>query len=359
MSSRRDFLQGATVATILTAPAIESRGADSSHDQRHSAVHGAVACPNVPTPMKEVEGKVAFITGGSSGIGLGIARAFADAGMKVAIGYRTKSHLDEAMQYLRGAEGRIHAIDVDVTDRPGMEAAAAETVRKFGKVHVLVNNAGVAVIKPVSLITYEEWDSLIGINLTGVFNGIHAFLPLIQAHGDGGQIITTSSVMGLFTANGHGLYSASKFAVIGLMEALRLELLESNIGVSAFCPGNVWANLRAPPTDRANAQSGESSRKAEEAEALFRTKNPDGAMDELEAGRLLLRGMRNNDLYILTHPEFTAMIRERHEAIEASKPVDARVPELRAKTVAVVYKNPIYAIARDHSRCFKLQAKAG
>ena len=314
MSSRREFLRRAGLAGVF-ATSVSTRAAIASHDQPGSIVPTTPACPSIPTPMKEVEGKVAFITGGSSGIGLGIARAFADAGMKVVIGYRSKNHLDEAMQYLRHAGEQIHAIDVDVTDRPGMEAAAAETVHRFGKVHVLVNNAGVGVLKPVFLTTYEEWDSLIGINLTGVFNGIRAFLPLIQARGEGGQIITTSSVMGLFTARDHGLYSASKFAVIGLMEALRLDLLGANIGVSAFCPGNVWANLREP-RDHRETKAEESSRQAAEAEtARYRTEHPDGAMDPLEAGRLVLRGMRNNDLYILTHPEFAPMIRERHEAI--------------------------------------------
>ena len=141
---------------------------------------------SMKTPMADVEGKVAFVTGGSSGIGLGIARAFADAGMKVIIGYRTKGHLDEAMKYFEGASDRVHAVNVDVTDRPGMEAAAAESERVFGKVHVLVNNAGVMVPTSLSTTTYADWDFVIGVNLAGVFNGVHAFLPCIQGHGEGG-----------------------------------------------------------------------------------------------------------------------------------------------------------------------------
>jgi NAD(P)-dependent dehydrogenase (short-subunit alcohol dehydrogenase family) len=316
--------------------------------------------PNMSAPLKEVEGKVAFITGGSSGIGLGIARAFADVGMKIVIGYRSKIHLDEALQYLDAASSRIHAINVDVTDRPGMEAAASETVQTFGKIHVLVNNAGVGVVKPVTLTTYDDWDWLIRTNLTGVFNGIHAFLPQIQTHGEGGQIITTASVMGLFTAMGHGLYSASKFAVVGLMEALRLELLESNIGVSVFCPGNVWTKLGDSSRNRPGDKSEDSAQQAGKAKHIInmsRTDGPDRAMDPLDAGRLVLRGMRDNDLYILSHPEFEPMIRERHQAIESSTPVDLQAPDARVRSVNATYYNPIYALARDWKRSVQGQVE--
>ncbi len=108
--------------------------------------------------MKDVEGKVAFITGGDSGIGLGIARAFVDAGMKIVITYRTKSHLDEAMELLKPAGDRVHAVNLDVTDRAGFEKAAVETIDKFKKVHVVVNNAGVGVIGGISTATFDDWD---------------------------------------------------------------------------------------------------------------------------------------------------------------------------------------------------------
>ena len=147
--------------------------------------------------MKDVEGKVAFITGGDSGIGLGIARACADAGMKVVITYRTKSHLDEAMKYLEGAGDRVHAINLDVTDRIAMDKAADETIQVFKKVHLLVNNAGVGVIGGLSTATYDDWEWVMGVNVNGVFNGIHTFLPRIRSQGEGGQIVATSSLAGL------------------------------------------------------------------------------------------------------------------------------------------------------------------
>ena len=172
---------------------------------------GSRPCTDLKAPMREVEGKVAFITGGSSGIGLGIARAFVDAGMKVVIGYRTEKHLQDAMTYLEGAGNRIHAISVDVTDRQGMERAAEETVKVFGKVNVLVNNAGVVVPSSLRDTTYDDWDWVVNVNLNGVFNGVRAFLPRIQAHAEGGHVITTSSVLGLFAAGGLGGYSHRGF----------------------------------------------------------------------------------------------------------------------------------------------------
>lgn len=320
---------------------------------RHLRNKAATERQGMKIPMKEVAGKVAFITGGSSGIGLGIARAFADAGMKVVIGYRTQEHLEDARKYLKSAGDRIHAINVEVTDRRGMEKAAEETVKVFGKVHVLVNNAGVYFAAPVSRITYDDWDWMIGVNLTGVFNGVHVFLPHIQAHGEGGQIITTSSVYGLFTSSGCGSYSASKFAVVGLMEALRAELVETCIGVSVYCPGVVNSKVADSGRNRpselaATSVMPDSTQIARDKELR---KNPDFAMDPLEAGQLVLRGMRNNDLYILSHPEFEQIIADRNEALMASIPRDLHPTETRMAVGRSALEESLYAGERDRQRC--------
>lgn len=269
--------------------------------------------------MKVLEGKVAFITGGSSGLGLGIARALAIAGMKVVVTYRARVHLDEAMRSLKRYSERIHAINVDVTDRLGMERAAAETVHVFGRVHVLVNNADIQLPSTLSSTSYEDWDRLIGTNITGVFNTVHAFLPKIRGHDEGGHIITTASIAGLFVGGtGYGAYYASKFAVVGFTEALRAELSDSNIGVSVFCPGVVKSNLEA------------------------HLKDHPAASDPLETGQLVLRGIQNNALYIVTHPEFEPMMQLRHEAMMASIPRDVRPPEARLALVHSLLQNSVY-----------------
>jgi len=213
--------------------------------------------------MEEVEGKVAFVTRGSSGVGLGIARAFVDAGMKVVIGYRTQRNADEAVAQLANGGDRVHAIRVDVTDRSRMEEAAAETVTRFGKVHVLVNNAGVVSDSSLSESTYDDWDWVIGVNLTGIFNGVRAFLPHIKSHGERGQVVTTSSVLGLIACGRLGVYSTSKFAAVGMMEALRAELAPANIGVSVVCPGFVRSNLWDSARNRSVGSDGVAPRRAD------------------------------------------------------------------------------------------------
>jgi NAD(P)-dependent dehydrogenase (short-subunit alcohol dehydrogenase family) len=189
--------------------------------------------------MKQVEGKVAFITGGASGIGFGMAQVFLQSGMKVIIADILQERLDEAARVLAQSTNRdYHFIKVDVTDRAAMAAAAAEAERVFGKVHVLCNNAGVYGNLPIETASYEDWDWVLGVNLGGVINGIVSFVPKMIAHGEGGHIVNTSSMAGLIPLpSGGGLYATSKFAVRGLTDSLRLALGAHNIGVSVLCPG--------------------------------------------------------------------------------------------------------------------------
>lgn len=364
--ARRRFLERTALAAAATAALVPvaARAADG-HAATAEAAPGD--CPDVKIPMKDVEGKVAFVTGGDSGIGLGMARAFAEAGMKIVITYRTKRHLDQAMDALRSAGNRVHAISVDVTDRPGMERAADEAERVFGKVHVLVNNAGIAVFAPLTTATYNDWDWGMGVNATGVFNGVHIFLPRIQAHGEGGQIVATSSIAGLIVDDGPGIYSTSKFAVVGMMEALRAELADTNIGVSVFCPGIVNTDLgesnRNRPASLRDAAPAGASRPPLDPKAMARMRaamrrmGPPPGMDPLEAGRLVLRGIRNNDLYILNTPELEAEVRARGEAILASMPVGLKVPQARVTLERMILGKSVYTVERDRKRCERARTR--
>lgn len=356
--ARRRFLESTALAAVGTSASVLVSAQSSS-----SAPSAAPAnCPSVPTPMREVEGKVAFITGGSSGIGLGIARAFTDAGMKVVITYRTKSNLDEAMKYLASAGNRVHAINLDVTDRAAMEKAAEETVRVFGKVHVLVNNAGVGVAGPLSTATYDDWDWGIGVNLNGVFNGIHTILPRIIRHGEGGHVVTVSSMSGMFAGSTTGVYTTSKFAVVGMMEALRTEMFAEGlpIGVSVYVPGGVNSNIRdternRPPELRNPGSQQQQQQLTPEQRARLAelASRPGPGMDPLEAGEYVLRGIQNNDLYIISHPEYASGIEERHEAIMASVPEAPPAPPERVAYERVVLTNVIYPTERDRKRAQK------
>jgi NADP-dependent 3-hydroxy acid dehydrogenase YdfG len=355
--ARRHFLEGSALAAVGTsAAALVSAQATPAAAPKAGSV--PANCPSVPTPMKDVEGKVAFITGGNSGIGLGVARAFTDAGMKVAITYRTKSNLDEAMKYLKGAGNRVHPINVDVTDRAAMEKAAEETVKVFGKVHVLVANAGVAVIGGLSKASYEDWDWGMGVNVNGVFNSIRSFLPRIQAHGEGGQVIATSSLAGLVAHGIAGVYTASKYAVVGMMEALRNELADTNIGVTVFCPGIVNTNIGRSARNRpGGAPATNPTMPAPPPGAAAAMRGPPPGMDALEAGQRVLRGMRSNDLYVLTTPEFESEFASRGEAILASLPTDVNASEARLAVGRMLVGKTDYARERDKKLCERARAK--
>jgi NAD(P)-dependent dehydrogenase (short-subunit alcohol dehydrogenase family) len=276
-----------------------------------------------------VRGKTAFITGGSSGIGLGMARAFSAAGMKVVFTYMRAEHRDAALaQFPKGNPG-VHAIKLDTTDRDGFVRAADEAREVFGHVHLLANNAGVGIAALASTCSYQDWDWAMDVNINGVFNGIHTFLPRMLEHGEGGHIVTTSSSGGLL-AGTLGVYCTTKFAVVGLMECLRVEMQGKNIGVSVFCPGLVRTQIFDADRNRP-ASHGKVGKPAGPPIGLPGTPPVDlmaGAMDPLEAGEKVLAGIRDNDLYILSHPEFARAVRERAEAMAASFSKDP-VPPLR------------------------------
>lgn len=345
---RRSFLRG-TAGAILAA---SSAAALPMNVVGREVEH----CPEVPTPLKNVEGKVAFITGGSSGIGLGIARALTDAGMKVVISYRSRDHLEDAMKYLAGARERVHPVELDVTNRPGIAAAASEAIKVFGKIHLLVNNAGVYALSPLAEATRKDWDWMMNVNLGGVFNCVEAFLPHLRAHGDGAQIVTTASMWGLYAVDNAAIYCASKAAVIMLMESLRGELMASNIGVSVYCPGAVfsrgWNSDRNRPAELSNLKQTPDAAKLAEREAAGRKLLDAGAlMDPLEAGRIVLRGIRNNYLHIISHPEYGQVIEDRAAALIASVPTGIPAPEARVALERSTLRNPNYLVERDRRRC--------
>jgi NAD(P)-dependent dehydrogenase (short-subunit alcohol dehydrogenase family) len=242
-----------------------------------------------------------------------------------------------------------------------VEKAAAETVQVFEKIHVLVNNAGVGIIGGLSTATYEDWEWGMDVNVTGVFNGIRSFLPRIQAQGEGGQVVATSSLAGLLGHGPAGVYTASKFAVVGMMEALRNELADTNIGVSVFCPGIVNTNIATSNRNRPStmADTGfkpDAKMMASMSKAMKEMRGPPPGMDPLDAGQRVLRGVRNNDLYILTTPEFEQEFRARGEAILVSLPTDVNASEARVTFGRMILGKTVYATERDRKRCERARA---
>jgi NAD(P)-dependent dehydrogenase (short-subunit alcohol dehydrogenase family) len=272
--------------------------------------------------VKVVEGKTAFITGGASGIGLGIAGAFVAAGMNVVLADLRQDHIDEALGAFkkRGQSKSVHAIRLDITDRAAMTTAAEETERVFGKLHVLVNNAGVGIQGPFKGITYADWDFGLAVNLGGVINGLQTFLPRIRAHGEGGHIVNTASLAALVPMPAqYVIYQTAKAAVVTLSEGIRAELAQEKIGVSVLCPGPVRTNIHQLAKNRP-AQFGVG-------DAFRASENAGGAqvsfpsmMEPADAGALVLSAVRNDELYVITHGEWRSAAEARHTAIIAAMP---------------------------------------
>jgi NAD(P)-dependent dehydrogenase (short-subunit alcohol dehydrogenase family) len=281
--------------------------------------------------MIELEGKVAFVTGGTSGIGLGIARALHAAGMKVVIASRQSKHLESALRAFPGKHDTVHAMQLDVTDRDAMAGAVEEVIRVFGKVHVLCNNAGVGVLASVARASFRDWDWALSVNVGGVVNGIQAFVPRILEQGEGGHIVSTASMGGLFLGGTAGVYCTTKYAVVGMMESLRAELAPYGVGASVYCPGLVNTNFHESEEGRP-AQYAEEGRIVDpEMKQRIKDEIMARGMDPLEAGQRVLEGIRSNQLYIISHPEYGQGLRERFDAILASVPAEVEVPAERER----------------------------
>jgi NAD(P)-dependent dehydrogenase (short-subunit alcohol dehydrogenase family) len=288
--------------------------------------------------MKEVQGKVAVITGGAAGIGLGMAHAFVSAGMKVVIADIRRDHLDEALAGFGGSLP-VHGIQMDVTDRKAMADAADEVEHVFGKVHVLCNNTGVGVAGPLKLATYDDWDWVMGVTLGGTINGVRTFLPRILAHGEGGHIVNTSSMAGILPHPGMGLYNTAKFAVVGLSESLREELEAENVGISVLCPGPI--NTQIHEAEKTRPAQFANSGLAETTKVLQKMKDNPLFMDPGAVGEMVLDAILKNKMYILTHAEFGDGIRARNALLEAAIPAGPGNRELRAFLSRIV-DNPVY-----------------
>lgn len=273
--------------------------------------------------MREVEGKVAFITGGGSGVGLGMARAFVGAGMRVAIADIREDHLEQATAEL-GAD--VLAVHLDITDRDAFARAADETERALGNVHVLCNNAGINLFNDIADATYQDWDWVLGVNLGGVVNGVVTFVPRIKAHGEGGHVVNTASMAAFIAGPGAGIYTTAKFAVHGLSDALRWSLLPHGIGVSMVCPGLVKSKIYESDKIR----PAELSTNVTPADEEFMRILPglhEAGMEPDEIGEKVLRAIRENRFYVFTHPDHRDELREIFDETIAAFPDEVVPPD--------------------------------
>ena len=296
--------------------------------------------------LKEVSGKTAFITGGASGMGLGMAKVFARHGMNVVIADVRQSALDEAIAGFGDTNFPVHAIRLDVTDRDEWVRAADEAGSVYGNIHLLALNAGVGVAgKPMQNCTYKDWDFSIDVNIGGVVNGLVTALPRMLKHGEAGHVVTTSSTGGFSAVGGAGLYCTTKYAVAGMMESLATDLKGTAVGASVFFPGPVRTSLgqttnEVRPAHLRDDEAGAAPPPRRETPPF----DPNVFMDPEEVGERVLRGVRRGDLFIMSHPEFTDALVARNNALLRAIPKDAPNPERAAavKLFGTLIYNPIY-----------------
>jgi NAD(P)-dependent dehydrogenase (short-subunit alcohol dehydrogenase family) len=324
--NRRQVLGGVAVtagsAGLMAAGAAQGAAAPAAgpvfSDQ------GASQAP----PIKDVKDKVAYVTGGSSGIGLGIAQALHEAGAKVILGNIDDRQWADALKKFPPNDPRVATVVHNVMERDKWEAKADEIEKKFGPVDILVNNAGVGLNQNIVTGSYNDWDWGMGVNFWGPVYGCKTFVPRMRARNTGCHIVTTTSTSGVLVGLDVGIYAVSKIAATGLMEQLRNDLRNTNIGTSTLIPGRTESNIGQSETHRpeelrnapnANAQAraggvpplrapGAAAGGARPAAAAAPAADPGPfwarPQEGLTVGRLVVNGILNNDLFIFPAPEY-------------------------------------------------------
>ena len=268
--------------------------------------------------MRQLSGKTAFITGGASGIGLALGRAFLREGMNVMLADIETDALDAAVLDLGGKAKGIHC---DVADPGSIERAAQASFDAFGHVHVVCNNAGVAAGGGIDTISLDNWRWVLDVNLMGVLHGIKSFLPHIRAHGQGGHFVNTASMAGMQGGLGLSPYGASKFAVVAMSEGLAMQLKPHGIGVSVLCPSFVRTRIgesgRNRPARYGQLRPLDPASPAAAMVAEIARQLAAGLEPSAVAARVLA-AIREDELYVFTHPGMRAEVEDRFAAILAA-----------------------------------------
>jgi NAD(P)-dependent dehydrogenase (short-subunit alcohol dehydrogenase family) len=269
--------------------------------------------------ITDFRGKTAFITGGASGIGLGMARAFGRTGMNVVVADIDKKAAAAAVEQLAAQQIKAAPVHCDVSERNSVRAAALEAVAAFGKVHVVCNNAGVAVGGQMGAVGERDWDWILDVNLKGVVYGTETFVPLIASHGEGGHIVNTASMAGMISPPGLEPYSATKFAVVAMSEGWFLQLAPLNIGVSVLCPGFVRTRIHESGRVRQDKYGGQGE--VDPGVAATRDAAAQQVLSGIDpdiVGERVLEAVKAGELHVFTHPNMKPFAEQRFQTILAA-----------------------------------------
>ena len=265
--------------------------------------------------MKDFKGKTAFVTGGASGIGLAMARAFGRQGMNVVIADIEDAPAKAAVERLASEQIKAVSIHCDVGERNNLRAAALEAVSAFGKVHVVCNNAGVGAGGEIGKVPERDWDWIVDVNLKSVYYGVETFLPLIRGHGEGGHFVNTASIAGLISGPGMEPYSATKYAVVAMSEGWAMQLAGSNIGMSVLCPGFVRTRIHESARTKQARFAGSEQESFDPQRREMISKAIETGLDPDVVGARVVEAVRDNQLYIFTDPRFKDVVEMRFAAI--------------------------------------------
>jgi NAD(P)-dependent dehydrogenase (short-subunit alcohol dehydrogenase family) len=266
--------------------------------------------------MKDLKGKVAVITGGASGIGFATAKAMAERGARIVLGDIEAPALEKALGELRAQGATVEGAVCDVGELASVQKLANTAFDSMGAVHVLFNNAGVAVGGPIAEMKHSDWEWIIRVDLWGPIHGVEAFLPRMIKQKQGGHLLFTSSFAGLVPNQGLGPYCVAKYGVVAMAEVLRREVHQHDIGVSVLCPMRVATNIGNSERNRRADFGGPraSPRVQDQTES-----NPNLAGRVLEVDAVaaeVLDAIFANRLYILPHAESRQFLRRRFERID-------------------------------------------
>jgi len=265
----------------------------------------------------DISGKTAIVTGAASGIGLGIATALAEAGANVVMADIQKDAVEAAAHALSGTNKQVMATRIDVTQEDSVLNALAEAEKKFGKLHIACNNAGVPMhgTKLVD-VSPADWQFVMGVNIWGIIHGIRHFVPAILKHGEEGHVVNTASVAGFQNRRGtnQGPYSMSKYAALSLSEALEIELEGSNIGVSVLCPGPIRTNIATGARNRPDHMGGPQVRANDE--AMLAERLAAQGLDPKKVGERVVDAIRTKTFYAFVSAVPADVIKARHRRIE-------------------------------------------
>lgn len=286
--------------------------------------------------MQDLKDKVAVITGGASGIGLAMARVFAGEGMKLVLADIQPDALARAVDELKGRGASVVGMRTDVTRFTEVEALAAATLDAFGKVHVVVNNAGVSITGPIWKLSLDDWRWVHDVNVWGIVHGIKAFVPILIEQGEPAHVINTASLASFNGTGEHSPYCSSKAAALSISQSLYSELIAWNtqIGVSVVCPGMVATDIHRSWRNRPKGDQAWSDREWSDAGHMQGSEDFQGRGATPEAiAELTLEALKENRFYVFNGTGWRDFIGERHARLMAGEnpSVNTWGPDLRPK----------------------------